>query len=85
MNDRKQFSARGKKRTPDKILYYLGTPMRKKFWRSSVTTPYTSEKLVNSREYKGNALHLRNPKISEKIYKNRRFGTRLKNIVENQK
>ena len=36
--------------------------MKKKFGRSCVKTPYTPEKLGNTREYNGNELEQRNPK-----------------------
>ena len=65
--------ARGKRHTPTEISYYLGSPMRKKVGRSFVKTPYTPEKLANTREYNGNGLEQRNPKKSDKTCKNRRF------------
>ena len=58
--------SRGKRQDPTYPVDYLGTPMKKKFGRSCVKTPYTPEKLGNTREYNGNELEQRKPKKSEK-------------------
>ena len=73
-------SARGKRQDPTYPVDYLGTPMKKKLGRSCVKTPYTPEKLGNTREYNRNELEQRNPKKSEKTCKNHRFGPISKNL-----
>jgi hypothetical protein len=57
--------------------------MKKKFGRSCVKTPYTPEKLGNTREYNGNELEQRNPKKSEKTCKNHPFWGQFRKICQN--
>ena len=57
--------------------------MKKKFGRSCVKTPYTPEKLGNTREYNGNELEQRNPKKRVKnvhfVVNFEKFRSRLEN------
>ncbi len=74
--------ARGKRQDPTYPVDYLETPMKKKFGRGCVKTPYTPEKLGNTREYNGNELEQRNPKKSEKTCKKRPFWANFEKFVK---